>query len=596
MPKNPIVLLARLRNGDAVSGARYCADESLATNDELRDLAVEHARRYHRDLVSKELATFLASPTITDREREGALSLAGFLGFSELESAIAVCWAHTADKARLLPEAIWATTQCCGTDVARALGPLMDFWATLPDDEGAVNVYRKRDVAEDLRFALARGTRAEVVDYLVSRAASDPLMRWPISYICVHIDHPRAIVFFVRYAAKAEAELHGTGKFAPWVSIWSDHWDVSRPNSRKMSAVSMEHLKSLWEESRNDRFLRVRAFHLWSYGVDQDQIDVLAEIHHTSPYYRRALRKRLELGDYSVVPALTPVLLDTSDWEGTYWLRDVFRVWCDEIAVVVRRRLELLEADTPPDFTGGQKDVHHSLSMLLMRIPPRDAETLLSQYWSFLGYSGLFIQAALYIGTPKCLELAALSMNKCPLDVPILKHISRHFGVMTWGWQEHLTSRHLAALVPYLDRLDDSDLWQLAEAAQRIGCPEWGQRHLAARLSEEHRRRFYPSDQDLYNDLDEMFADNDGVWRVRFWLEDFEKRHEVHDRIVALVGDWLAEHRTVKGLEIAAECIQSVGVRKDLGILYKYAIDGPQDKVESITASARFHLCRRSLN
>jgi hypothetical protein len=156
--------------------------------------------------------------------------------------------------------------------------------------------------------------------------------------------------------------------------------------------------------------------------------------------------------------------------------------------------------------------------------------------------------------------------------------------------------QRLENLIPYLDRLGESQVWQLVEVCRQIGIPHWSQKNLYSRLSEEHRKRYHPSDDELLQDLSEFAAQENGIWRVERWLEEFDKRHDPKSRALSLVNCWLAFNPTVRGLQIAAVCIQAVGTRKDLSILDQCTIEGSPDEIAKIKESTRFAVYRRSLD
>ncbi len=593
-PKYWSVLLARVRNGCAKSGVLYCsrrADSEFTVRDSLRDRIIEQAKHRHEERLVQQLRLLLTDPDATDRERRGALAMAGFLEVADFQDEIAICWEHATDKSVVLTDAIWAAIRCCKDELAKLLDPMMAYWASLPDDENS----RKSYIAELLRFGL-RDVDSGVVNYFVNYCSIYESLRRPITYLCGFIDSPNALEFAIREAARMEH----TGKFAPWVVSLHDNWN-DRRTDRKLSESSLSHLRSLWEAPGNDRFVRRRAFLVWLMGAGWDEIDILRSIPTDSPLSRDAIRKRAQLGDQSVVPDLCPILLAKDYPFDTYFFDVAHHVWCDEIRKVAEYHLESFKDNIPIDFSGGRLNAHYHLSRFLMMIPERDSEVLLDKYWSHLGYSGLFIQTALYVGTPKCLELADTSIKHCPGDVPILERLSSHFGYIEVGRMEYFTADHVQRLQLYLDRLDEHTLRDLADACQRFGIVGWSQQHLASRLSDRWRKHYHPTDDDLLQDLDEIatderFDEHYCEWRVTLWLEEFERRHDPRDRALNLVERWLSSHSTCNGLQIAAACIANIGTRNDLAILDEYEVEASKEEAAKIIASARFAVYRRTLN
>ena len=593
-PKKPLVLLARLRNGCAKSGALYCTGRhglAPSINDSLRDQILEQAKWRHREKLLRELKQLLKCPASTDEVREGALALAGFLGFTDLQDDIRTCWKLVTDKTRVLPEAIWAAIHCCGAEPNELLDPLMVYWAELSDERASGGMSPKGRIANALCFALARGVREDVMNYLIAECDVHDSLREPITFMCDRIDAPVAIEFIVRTAADIERSMAGTDKFSPWATTLADNWNFSLPGRRRLSQVSMARLKALWQDPKNDEPVKRQAFRLWLTGVEWKQIGILRAISTNSPLYRSALWKRAQLGDHSVVPNLLP-LLSTE----THWFMVAHHVWCNELMVKAQHHLEAFKDNIPANFSGGWLNTHCNLSRLLIMIPVKNAETLLDKSWGHLGYSPLFIQTALYVGTSRCLELAASSISRCPSDIPVFKGLGFRFGFMESERQKYLIPRHLENLLPYLDRLGEQELWGLVEVCQRIGIPKWSQQHISDRLSEKDRKRYHPSDDDLLQNLDEFVADKHGVWRLKYWLEEFDKRHDPRDRALGIMNRWLASHPTVQALKIAAACVQTIGARGDLSILEKYTVEGPPGEIVKIKENAKFFVQRRTLD
>jgi hypothetical protein len=109
------------------------------------------------------------------------------------------------------------------------------------------------------------------------------------------------------------------------------------------------------------------------------------------------------------------------------WLQYAHNVWCDELKAVVEEHLESFTENIPRDFSGGFLNRHYEVSGLLANIPIEDAVILLDKHWPHLGYGGKFIQTALGIGTPRCLQLASENLSRCQRDTPVLKHFFMDF-------------------------------------------------------------------------------------------------------------------------------------------------------------------------
>ncbi len=451
------ILLSRLRNGCARSGAEYCNRVSISTGSDLRDQMIEHAKKRHKVQLLNELRGLLTSLSSTDKERKGSLALVGFLGFVELEKEIIDCWNLANDKEYVLADAIWAGSRCCTDRADKLLGPMMNYLASLSDkDKSNFEPSPRIQVSEELTFAMSRGISNEAINYFIGLQNSCDSLYWPIAIILERIDTPEAIECIVQFAAKEKGTF-----FAMYLS---DTWNPTRPAGRMLSQPSMEMLKKQWNSLEADGQVRYQAFRIWSNNAQQEQLGILREIASESSLYRMAIRRRAQLGDMSVTKQLASLLL--SDM---HMFHITHNVWCDEIMAVTEHYMEALENKIPDETSD---NTAYYLSRILTTIPSKDAETLLEKYWKYLKCIPRFVQAALYIGTEKTLRLADSSIRGCPGKVPIFKQLHWFFGFSEERRQQYLTVKHLERLVPYFDNLDDDTLWHIAEFCQRIGIPE----------------------------------------------------------------------------------------------------------------------------
>jgi hypothetical protein len=272
-----------------------------------------------------------------------------------------------------------------------------------------------------------------------------------------------------------------------------------------------------------------------------------------------------------------------------------------------------MKKSMPSDHTNGMTDDHFMLAQLLRDIPANEAQPLLIKHWGYLKFSPLFVQAALYIGSPQCVELAAAAIGDYPSNIDPLKFLGDFFGFFVTGLMDRVEHRHLEVLLPYLGRLDDSTLWYMAEFCERRGQRDWALQHLkpecdrrraqllqigdsskayVERLGQHH----FPSDADLRQELDRIerlgarhFAN------VYHWSEEFERRQDDHMRWQRILSEWFASNPTIERFRLFANAMSEHGTRKDIDLLYEHEISGDPDEIEQLRTSARIGIMRRSL-
>jgi hypothetical protein len=120
MPRNYYVLLARLKQGDAVSGAMFCGRSKGVFYPGVRapqfENTVAHALTMHRDKLVRDTTNALASDDKLRSDANGLLLMAGYIGAPTLLRSIVSAWRRTPDPSHSLPFAVWAALRCAGAD------------------------------------------------------------------------------------------------------------------------------------------------------------------------------------------------------------------------------------------------------------------------------------------------------------------------------------------------------------------------------------------------------------------------------------------------------------------------------------------------
>jgi hypothetical protein len=135
----------------------------------------------------------------------------------------------------------------------------------------------------------------------------------------------------------------------------------------------------------------------------------------------------------------------------------------------------------------------------------------------------------------------------------------------------------------------------LARLCQELEIPEWSKQNLSNLLGEDDLKRYHPTDENLFEDLDKFANDRHGKFNVKYWIEDSEKRHDPKSRILKVTEKWLTQNPTIDRLKITSACIQETGSRKDLELLDKYTYKGSVTEIEKIKENTRFVVFKRTL-
>jgi len=608
--KHPWLYRARLANGDPRAGVLELADgRSLEVRDRSLDWILGRALGRHSDAIRSGCGRVLEASGMDDRVRTGALALAGYVGEPILASSLAICWEGARDKQAVVVPTLWAALHCYDGDTS-LLDSVMKVWSSLPEEPGEFGRSERGDVPDSLRFALKRRcVPRDALEFLVKRARTDGALRWPITYLLEELDDPLVVRFMAEEAASTEKRLRGTDRFSPWLQTLPDRWDptIDSPGrGRRLSSEAIDVLKLAWESDDSDDDLKISAFRIWVRATDD--VAILKQVPPDHPLVRSVLWRRVRLGDMSVVPSIASLIL-----EDRGWFRVIAHVWCEALIGPTEEALSDLRDSTPPDYSGGHTDDHYALSGLLRDIRIEDAEPLLIRYWDQLQFSCLFIQCALFLGTPQCVKRADKAIRDYPSARSPWEHLHFFFGFETVGLRDRIRLKHLEVLLPYLQSIDDHNLSSLAGYCAKSGHRDWAIQH----LEPEFRRRtsglptgprddqpylprmaqaYFPTDKELLDDLSRV----EGQGRVAplqilRWCDEFERRQDDHGRWRRLLEEWMIDSPTMMRFRLVAEAVQHRGLREDLELLDPSGVaEDDHQELEAIIANARVAVMRRS--
>ncbi|MFZ4730078.1 MAG: hypothetical protein ACOYMQ_15650, partial [Pseudanabaena sp.] len=563
--------------------------------DSVYEEILSYANFYHKATLLTDLQQVLKSTSIKDIKRDGALTLAGFLKSIELEKDIITCWQLSEDKSFTLRSALWAATQCFRDESLSLLEPLFEYWSEIPNEANDKHKYSQNWFTSDedgmvqsqlFQLMLSRKLRPNFIKYFLSQSKKYESLSITILEMLSCVNDADVIEYIVRKISNSKSNSLQSSPLNSLSSAFSILGMDTLTGLRNLPKSSMNRLKDLWQNEMNNETTIKRAAFLWFESVGHEQIEDLKAIKANSPYFHATLRKRIKLGDRSVIEDAYSLLLNDVNW-----LDQTHYIWCEQLMAIFERHLQALENTITKDFTS-QNNALWILSGLITLIPINDAEVLLEKYWNFLGYTRNFIQAALYIGTTRCMKLANASIQKCSNHDLVFKHIALFF---TFGSERPQSLDHVKRLLPYYDYLNETELRILETICQRYKAFEWGRQHLKNRHSKNTLEEYYPSDNQLLQELDDLSNHEHGVLKVLWWTERLEERYTTHQEALTLLESWLASNPTMQNYRIVCECLKLIGSRQNLSLLEKYEIVGSPTEVSQIKMDTQFTVYRRTL-
>jgi hypothetical protein len=586
-------LRARYRNGDLMGGIGLCLQIEPGVSVAGHEAFLDHVKtRFGANLVSA-LAATLSKEQLDETIRIGALRLAGHIGEPALAAAVRACWHNHVSRDQHLDEYLWACAQCVDDDPASLLGPVCDGWATLPDTTKDKGMPSPRDdlAAHNVRWAFHKRLPERAIRYFIERAAG-PDLRWPITYMLHGLDQPDAVEFVVRELAATDERLEGTNSFSPFGMSANGDWQRRQEETgRAMSVASRKRLLDIWQDQTAGKHLRKQAFRIWAATHRAGDIDILRTVPNADALADNALWQRLRLGDREAIPAMIVKL--SADDRGYWWQLGRY-IWSDDVTKALDEALERRGAALGAAGSAAVKraDADAFLSEMVMRLPTAEADALLNKHWDHLAASHYYVIAALYVATPALQAHVAASIKAASEPKELLRHLSIRFGHKRSGHPGLFRSEQIEAVVPYLDLVDEMDIYHLWNACNEHGWFDLRRTYLDPRLPSKVRDRVYLDEGRVLKALDEFLAKND-PW-LDHWLDEFRKSGASLDDIMALIARWLEQKSSIDALEIASRAVLHLGERRHLGLLKAVKID-PGERAAAIVADTEFGVKRRTL-
>lgn len=566
-------LEALVRNGSARAGAVLCANSDPSLSDAWRDRMIAHALSRHSNFVL-DLGALIRNSDLSPKLLEGALNLAGEIGDSVLCGALAARW-ERGDGKSLSTGWLWAAIRCCPLVDHPLADTLCDLWAELPTKckGGAEKLDRnpRWDIAGySLPEAFNRKPERNAIAFLLMRATRSRSLNHVLSSILAKIDSPEAVVYSVKVAAKIYRRTERTGGINLFASNLTRNWSPEQ-HGRALSALSRAATEQIWRNRRINRFERRTAFEIWCQTPSRDELTALATLEADPVLADAALRTRLATGDQTAVPLLKHRIWHTE--RGQYWWFNARRVGLLGLHEDVQRYLDERGIDSP--IAGRGTDGDRIVAELLMDTRNEFAAQIIVANWDQLKTSPSFVQAALYLATPKTVALAQSAIANSDAPEKMLEYINRRWGIRTIGRAGVTELAQLQALEPYYVQMSEMKMGNMCitsffDAANRLGALRWREKHLDPLIAKADRGDCTSDRQTLLTSLDSkvaIYLKSDRSWfAIDHWFERREEELWERSALLAIIGEWASSRDSEPAVILLCEALLHFGERRDLAL------------------------------
>ncbi len=448
-------------------------------------------------------------------------------------------WQESSQKEALLPSAMLAVG-VSSQDLPNDMIPLMDYWRSLPSDSTGMKA--RDSIGQTLRMALD-GTQSRLARALLPWISDDDLKLVVLEAILA-VDDPIVIEALVRETASAQL-------FSPFLS---QQWAPRDGHGRQLSEASLSRLASIWSAESEDVAVRHIAFQIWRGSASKLDVPSLQAIAEISPLFEDAVQMRIKLGDINARPWL---FRQMACRKGNWWLMlgDAAPIWDAQL----RRAVEDVVLDDAQTLSS-DGNVRHMIGTLLRSIERTELEAVLVKCWQALRRIPAFVQLALFCGTAATRELAAEALQD--LTVPnAFSHLQWTYGFMQLELRSTITRDAIDSLVPYVSKLPKGELEQLATYCDRFGLQAWRRKYIDALLDEQHRRRYAPTEADLFSELDEYVNQNRLIWGDA-WIRINEGRGLEASDLIEVAINWSTKQSSAQAASLAANIVADSATRE----------------------------------
>jgi hypothetical protein len=580
------ILFARLRNGDAASGAVALSLHEFypSVNFSWLESLIAQAASRHGDQLVAQLAEILRRPEQQPDIRRGALVLAGYLAESRLADSILAAWESASDPGELAASALWAALRC--PDPSGGL-----LTATLPgifsvSDEPAAGGWSPRgQLFQDIGSSARHGFSLDVLSFLETVAERDEQYEPFVFSLFQRIDNPLCLEFVVRKVAKQAAMPVEPGKLS-WAFVWESQW--RRTFGSEDAPMPADCIEALWRLCQLDSpdWLRTYAFRLWV-RFSGDRLwstDLPADLSEPEEAVWQLARR----GDKRVAERVLQALRSKP---GYFYAME--GLWLASFEPALNDALK----------AGDAAAIH-----ALRDVPPDVAERAIIANWEAIRDRPFAVAAALYVAKASTIALAEDALRSDPEPASKLRHAGDYLGFQVHGYSDRITSRHLDIIRPWLVQFGDHDLAHIGAFCRQHGYGDWARESLVevcrCRIREgDHAflermiRQLFPNDAELVSDLDGIAADEDtrAHARVRFWADQFTERSDDPSRMLLLLMQWLGRDPAVSRFKIAARAMAYHGRRSSLQVLRQCSSTAHWPSLEQLYRDAEYGVMQRSL-
>jgi hypothetical protein len=550
--------LIKFRNGDINGALGYF--EVMSSMEpyigyDVRAEIFTHVNHLHRQHVEEQLMTLLRSATLNELTIISAYLLVGYFKFEHLLYEVYQVWvAVQAKQLKHFSFIFWAALNSFTLKTTNILTDLIGQWDGLPKGSGFNGSNKPERDAVLANVAHHKFTFSEEqLDILIGLTV--PAEQEIVSRLLGEYDHPKAIGYVIERLAH-KRDLAGKGG-----AFRDDRWKFSKAKKR-LSSSCQDFLVDHWRNKKHSDSERIIAFKFWNdNNLGAAKLDLLKAIAIDDLLYPQAIYDRMQAGDQSISEEIRTLIPNKPF---LIWYLD--QIWNEENKIFLIDYLNSVD-----DEQIEKEEIGYLLRELLSNISEVDAREILDITWDRFIKHPVIFETALYIGDENMLKKAEEYFLTVGNKNAFLEHITSVFKLH--DKTEIISYKQFEALEPYLEFMQDVTRWFFASALRRSGMGDLAIKVVYPVLSDEKKKDFAPTNDDLVSELRDIAKDHN--WHMKLdhnWIDRLPERGVSYDRLIEVLIEFCDVEHSLFGLLALGRCLEKRGRRADISLLDFYEV------------------------
>ena len=618
------IALAKFRSGDLLGALQYFTfgeSTSPYVRNHWRDQVINHVQLNYCDRFISTIQS-IAYETFNPQFRTSLFRLCGFLQSDELINMQYLIWKSSPNKDEY-GDYLWGILQSAAARHRAIVEDSLSFFLSLSKVPRDPRYHSRNEVSEF--FSTFSNTQWSLSEEQIQLLADIGLTNRPVARIIANVfdgvDSATAVTFAVDFLCNfAEAEPTTEEPRVPVTLGWRL---ADRSRKITLSDPALSALECIWKDKGKSTPRRKLAFDFWKIRAPKQ--DVIFKCRKITPddtaLFERSIRIRVSLGDNQAREAIQrDISINKFFWK-------LEKIWSPDLQSFL---LDLLQKE---EFFRNRRFREYFWNLLLM-IPDVDSSTILTGNWEKLKICWQAIPTALYLSTPATRKLAEEQINTlgfsnwdnlqeeygrmmhgtfvyAPGSDPLsleersnltllsqsFQHLHNIYGAFYEDRRDKLTIEQLDSLLPYLPLLHDFSKREFADACIRRGWQDWFINHLYPLLEDEEKKRLWPTDADLVEELKELPTRN-----IRGQAYSFNE-HRIRrgiptERIITALFRFSETNGSYVGLQVLCHLLEVIGERSHFELIEKYVLteDIPATTISQLKLNTYYEIRRRSLH